>query len=144
MGQKGKMTLSSFLITLLILYLGFVLFKVIETAMTKEQIKSEVKNEIGMRRNSRMTPQDAEDIIVDFLESKNVIFTDDHDVTVNFVAGFIGCCAEGFISAVSTGNLPEEVNDHTEVAEDLNFINCCHFNNVSEFSSRHPCCKLWS
>jgi len=84
MGQKGKMTLSSFLITLLILYLGFVLFKVIETAMTKEQIKSEVKNEIGMRRNSRMTPQDAEDIIVDFLESKNVIFTDDHDVTVNF------------------------------------------------------------
>lgn len=61
--QKGKVNISSILIVALLVYGGFVAFKIIASGVTKSQIKNEIIEKFGFERGSEFTPERGREII---------------------------------------------------------------------------------
>jgi hypothetical protein len=65
--QKGKVNISSILITAVLVYGGFVAYKIIASGVTKSQVKNEIIEKFGFDRGTEFTPQRGREIIQEIL-----------------------------------------------------------------------------
>lgn len=65
--QKGKVTIGSFLVMLVLFYGGFVAFKIIASRATKSQLKKEITDKFGFYRGSEFTPEKGEKLIQEIM-----------------------------------------------------------------------------
>ena len=84
MNQKGKITFTSLIIFLLLVYGVFVAVKLLSVGFTNTQIAKEVKDRVGYLRNSsNVTATKVQEDIIEILLKKDVIFNKDDNTAVS-------------------------------------------------------------
>lgn len=84
MNQKGKMTFTSLIIFLLIVYGVFVAVKLISASFQDTQIAKEVKDRVGYLRNSsNVSAEKVQEEIIEILLKKDIIFNKDDNAAVS-------------------------------------------------------------
>jgi len=74
--QKGKINISSILITVMLVYGAFAAYKVIASRVTKTQIKSEIIEKFGFIRGSDFTVEKGEQVIREIMTAHNLYVED--------------------------------------------------------------------
>jgi hypothetical protein len=70
--QKGKVSISSALIILVLFYGGFVAFKFIASRINRAQIKNEIIDKFGYIRGPDFTPEKGEEVIREIMIQHNL------------------------------------------------------------------------
>lgn len=74
--QKGKANISSILIIAILVYGGFVAFKIISSRITRSQIKNEIIDKFGYIRGTQFTSEKGEQVIREILIEHNLYSED--------------------------------------------------------------------
>lgn len=84
MNQKGKITITSLIILLMIVYGVFVAVKLVSASIQDTQIAKEVKDKVGYLRNSSNVSADKiQEEIIEILLKKDIIFNKDDNAAVS-------------------------------------------------------------
>ncbi|UCH95732.1 MAG: hypothetical protein JSV88_02495 [Candidatus Aminicenantes bacterium] len=78
--QKGKITIGSILIFLVLFYGGFVAFKIVTSRLTKSQIKNEIVDKFGYIRGPDFTIERGERVIREVLKEYDLFREEEVDV----------------------------------------------------------------
>jgi hypothetical protein len=70
--QKGRMTMTSFLITLILVYGGFVGYKFLSGYFAKKELSKEVHDTLGRVRGGGFTSERAEEIVTGILKKRGI------------------------------------------------------------------------
>ncbi len=82
-GSKGKSTIGSLLVFLMLAYGGFALFKYVYNNFEKKSIKKEIVDYLGSARGGGMTEADAEQHLRTILDSHRVTVLQEPAVEVD-------------------------------------------------------------
>jgi hypothetical protein len=75
--QKGKITITTIIVLIVLFYGGFVAFKIITSRLTRAQIKNEIVEKFGFVRGADFTPEKGRGIIEEVLESYGFFVPDE-------------------------------------------------------------------
>ena len=75
--QKGKITITTIIVFIVVFYGGFVAFKIITSRLTKAQIKNEIVDKFGFVRGADFTPEKGREIIEEVMEDHGFLTPDE-------------------------------------------------------------------
>ena len=71
--QKGRMTIVSFLITIVLVYGGFAGYKFLKNYFLKKDLNKEVHDTLGTVRGGRFTGEQGEEVLNGILKKKGIV-----------------------------------------------------------------------